>query len=430
MMLQFKCLTLTFCRAVQHVPECQDEDPRPHRDHLQRCRVQEHSHQTPRGRSSPTGGQKKKIVQLAAASNNCSLGQSGTNWVGTTSFLLQLAQKVPHKLNNPKFNDPHVKTNLLLQAHLSRMQLSAELQSDTEDILSKVGDSVCVPGGRLQSRCAPTHLLTACVAFAGGPSDPGLRWRAVQQRLAESRPGSHGAGSDGHPGHVVQGLLPQAAALLHLGAHQALHRQGILSSAGVQLTPRSRHKTKPTPCSPPQGVESIFDIMEMEDEDRTALLQLSDVQMADVARFSNRYPNIELSYEVAERDNIKRCVFVLTATASAQHTLWLSPHISLFGECLCAVAVQSWFKCSWRERRKSPVPSSRRCSLRSERSGVWIFPKDSSLKSFGELDPNLFCQTQMCLFIPYMFQWQYFCLHQNWKLWTNLFVSELEKTVI
>lgn len=118
---------------------------------------------------------KKNIVQLAAASNICSLGQSGTNRVGTTSFLLQLAQKVPHKLNNPKFNDPHVKTNLLLQAHLSRMQLSAELQSDTEDILSKVGDSVCVPVGRRRSRCAPTHLLTACVAFAGGPSDPGLR---------------------------------------------------------------------------------------------------------------------------------------------------------------------------------------------------------------------------------------------------------------
>lgn len=46
--------------------------------------------------------------------------------------------------------------------------------------------------------------------------------------------------------------------------------------------------------------------MEMEDEDRTSLLQLSDAQMADVARFCNRYPNIELSYEVAEKDNIKR----------------------------------------------------------------------------------------------------------------------------
>lgn len=53
-------------------------------------------------------------------------------------------------------------------------------------------------------------------------------------------------------------------------------------------------------------MESIFDIMEMEDEDRTGLLQLSDVQMADVARFCNRYPNIELSYEVADKDDIKR----------------------------------------------------------------------------------------------------------------------------
>lgn len=51
--------------------------------------------------------------------------------------------------------------------------------------------------------------------------------------------------------------------------------------------------------------------MEMEDEDRTSLLQLSDAQMADVARFCNRYPNIELSYEVAEKDNIKRYVWIL-----------------------------------------------------------------------------------------------------------------------
>ena len=53
-------------------------------------------------------------------------------------------------------------------------------------------------------------------------------------------------------------------------------------------------------------MESIFDIMEMEDADRSGLLQLSDPQMADVARFCNRYPNIELSYEVVEKENIKR----------------------------------------------------------------------------------------------------------------------------
>jgi pre-mRNA-splicing helicase BRR2 len=37
-----------------------------------------------------------------------------------------------------------------------------------------------------------------------------------------------------------------------------------------------------------KGVESVFDIMEMEDEDRNKLLGLSDTQMADVARFCNR----------------------------------------------------------------------------------------------------------------------------------------------
>ena len=37
-----------------------------------------------------------------------------------------------------------------------------------------------------------------------------------------------------------------------------------------------------------KGVESVFDIMEMEDEDRNKLLAMTDAQMADVARFCNR----------------------------------------------------------------------------------------------------------------------------------------------
>ena len=49
-----------------------------------------------------------------------------------------MATKLPNKVSGGKYNDPHVKTNLLLQAHLSRMQLSAELQADTEEILTKV----------------------------------------------------------------------------------------------------------------------------------------------------------------------------------------------------------------------------------------------------------------------------------------------------
>ena len=54
------------------------------------------------------------------------------------SLLRQLGTRVPLKLPQAKYNDPHVKTNLLIQAHLSRLQLSAELQTDTEEILKKV----------------------------------------------------------------------------------------------------------------------------------------------------------------------------------------------------------------------------------------------------------------------------------------------------
>jgi len=57
-----------------------------------------------------------------------------------------------------------------------------------------------------------------------------------------------------------------------------------------------------------QNLETIFDIMEMEDEERNALLQLTEAQMADVARFCNRYPNIELNYEVQDKDSIRRSV--------------------------------------------------------------------------------------------------------------------------
>ncbi|KAE8618809.1 hypothetical protein XENTR_v10009514 [Xenopus tropicalis] len=165
------------------------------------------------------------------------------------NLLRQLAQKVPHKLTNPKFNDPHVKTNLLLQAHLSRMQLSAELQSDTEEILSKA-----------------IRLIQACVDVlsSNGWLSPAL----AAMELAQM---------------VTQAMWSKDSYLKQLPHFSSEHIKRCTE----------------------KGVESVFDIMEMEDEDRTELLQLSDSQMADVARFCNRYPNIELSYEVAERDSIR-----------------------------------------------------------------------------------------------------------------------------
>lgn len=45
--------------------------------------------------------------------------------------------------------------------------------------------------------------------------------------------------------------------------------------------------------------------MELEDEARAKLLQLTEQQTADVARFCNRYPNIELTYEVADKGSLR-----------------------------------------------------------------------------------------------------------------------------
>uniref|UniRef100_A0A452IE01 U5 small nuclear ribonucleoprotein 200 kDa helicase n=1 Tax=Gopherus agassizii TaxID=38772 RepID=A0A452IE01_9SAUR len=165
------------------------------------------------------------------------------------NLLRQLAQKVPHKLNNPKFNDPHVKTNLLLQAHLSRMQLSAELQSDTEEILSKA-----------------IRLIQACVDVlsSNGWLSPAL----AAMELAQM---------------VTQAMWSKDSYLKQLPHFTSEHIKRCTD----------------------KGVESVFDIMEMEDEDRNGLLQLSDAQIADVARFCNRYPNIELSYEVVEKESIR-----------------------------------------------------------------------------------------------------------------------------
>jgi len=55
-----------------------------------------------------------------------------------------------------------------------------------------------------------------------------------------------------------------------------------------------------------KGIDDVFKLMEMEDDDRNALLQFSESQMADVARFCNRYPNISLTRQVeGNPDKIK-----------------------------------------------------------------------------------------------------------------------------
>ncbi|CAF1146942.1 unnamed protein product [Didymodactylos carnosus] len=164
------------------------------------------------------------------------------------NILKQLATRLPNKLTNVKFNDPHVKANLLLQAHLSRIQLSAELQKDTDDILIKA-----------------IRLIQACVDVLSS-----------------------------------NGWLSPALAAMELAqmVTQAMWNKDSYLRQLPHFTTEIIHR-----CTE-KKIESVFDLMEMQNDERVSLLQLSAAKLTDVARFCNRYPNIELSYEVVDKDNI------------------------------------------------------------------------------------------------------------------------------
>ncbi|XVE68358.1 hypothetical protein DITRI_Ditri09bG0061900 [Diplodiscus trichospermus] len=48
----------------------------------------------------------------------------------------------------------------------------------------------------------------------------------------------------------------------------------------------------------------------MEDDERRELLQMSDLQLLDIAKFCNRFPNIDLSYEVIHGENVRAGEYV------------------------------------------------------------------------------------------------------------------------
>uniref|UniRef100_A0A1A9ZDE9 U5 small nuclear ribonucleoprotein 200 kDa helicase n=1 Tax=Glossina pallidipes TaxID=7398 RepID=A0A1A9ZDE9_GLOPL len=170
------------------------------------------------------------------------------------NILRNLSQRLPNKLSGPndampKFNDPHIKTNLLLQAHLSRLQLGPELQGDTEIILGKA-----------------VRLIQACVDVLS--SNGWLSPAVAAMELAQM---------------VTQAMWSKDSYLKQLPHFNA------------DIIKRCTEKK----------IETVFDIMELEDDDRSRLLQLNDDQMADVARFCNRYPNIEINFKVEDKDRIR-----------------------------------------------------------------------------------------------------------------------------
>lgn len=60
-------------------------------------------------------------------------------------FLRKIYERVPVKLADVDYDSPNFKTNILLQAHFSRLSLPADLAADQATILTKVLKCVLHP---------------------------------------------------------------------------------------------------------------------------------------------------------------------------------------------------------------------------------------------------------------------------------------------
>ena len=163
------------------------------------------------------------------------------------NLLEQLNTRVPYRPaaagHQIKFYDPHVKTHLLLQAHMSRLQLPAELQQDND-----------------------VHVLPIALRLVNAAID------------------------------VLSSNGWLSAALAGMDMSQ-MFTQGVWPKDG-HLKQIPHFTTERCEKGKKVKVESVFDLLEMEDDDRLELLSgMTERQMGDVAKFCNVYPNVELQYE-------------------------------------------------------------------------------------------------------------------------------------
>eukprot|EP01084_Bolivina_argentea_P006503 12342_1 len=157
----------------------------------------------------------------------------------------ELPQKVP---DDWSFEDAPAKVHVLLQSHFDRKPLGLDLLDDQRNILQEVP--------RLLS--AFVDVISSC-----GWLKPALGAMELSQM-------------------VVQGVWSNDSYL-----RQIPH----LDADVLELLKA-------------EGLETPFDIMDMEGDKRNSLLKLDNARLADVAHFCNAFPNIELDYEIQEADDI------------------------------------------------------------------------------------------------------------------------------
>ncbi|KAK7243952.1 hypothetical protein RIF29_38767 [Crotalaria pallida] len=170
---------------------------------------------------------------------------------GEEETVRRLINHQRFSFENPKVTDPHVKANALLQAHFSRQFVGGNLALDQREVL-----------------LSASRLLQAMVDVIS--SNGWLSLALLAMEVSQM---------------VTQGIWERDSMLLQLPHFTK------------DLAKRCQES--------PGKIETVFDLLEMEDNERRDLLGMTDHQLLDIARFCNRFPNIDLSYEVLESDNVR-----------------------------------------------------------------------------------------------------------------------------
>lgn len=172
---------------------------------------------------------------------------------GEEKALKILARNFPEQLpESAQFQDPRTKALVLLHCHFSRKALSSDLRTDQKRVL-----------------CDSINLIPAIVDVIS--SNGWLKPALAAMELSQM---------------VVQGLWNKDNVLLQIPhfTNEIVNR-----------------------CQAYEGdeqIETVFDILSLDDDVRSDLLCLPDEKMADVAVFCNSYPNIEVTFDVQDPDDI------------------------------------------------------------------------------------------------------------------------------
>lgn len=156
------------------------------------------------------------------------------------SLLRRIYERVPVKLDRTDFEAPHFKTFLLLQAHFSRIQLPPDLAADQALVLEKV-----------------LNLLSACVDVMSSNA-----WLNALGAMDLSQMCVQAMWETDSPLKQVPHFEPDVSPL-------SLRPQKRLIDSLPQVVKRCKAA----------GIESVYDVMEMEDDKRNGLLQMTPTQM-------------------------------------------------------------------------------------------------------------------------------------------------------